>query len=66
MLNKIDLPAADPEKYAQELASLIGGKPDDVLRVSGKTGMGVEELLDHVVRADPGSEGRPGRARPGR
>src|SRR5688500_20299948 len=49
VLNKIDLPAADPEKYAKELASLIGGKPEDVLRVSGKTGMGVEELLDHVV-----------------
>ena len=62
VLNKIDLPAADPEKYAKELASLIGGKPEDVLRVSGKTGIGVEELLDHVVRADPRPEGRPGRA----
>ncbi|NKF32341.1 GTP-binding protein, partial [Pseudomonas sp. BGM005] len=41
VLNKIDLPAADPEKYAKELASLIGGKPEDVLRVSGKTGVGV-------------------------
>jgi GTP-binding protein LepA len=40
VLNKIDLPAADPEKYAAELANLIGGDPDDVLRVSGKTGMG--------------------------
>ncbi|HIE62593.1 MAG TPA: elongation factor 4 [Microbacterium sp.] len=45
VLNKIDLPAADPEKYAAELASLIGGDPADVLRVSGKTGQGVEELL---------------------
>ena len=35
VLNKIDLPAADPDKYAKELASLIGGKPEDVLRVSG-------------------------------
>jgi GTP-binding protein LepA len=41
--------AADPEKYAAELADLIGGEPDDVLRVSGKTGMGVEELLDRIV-----------------
>jgi GTP-binding protein LepA len=49
VLNKIDLPAADPEKYAAELANLIGGKPEDVLRVSGKTGMGVEELLDRIV-----------------
>jgi len=40
VLNKIDLPAADPDRYAKELASLIGGSPDDVLRVSGKTGAG--------------------------
>ena len=46
VLNKIDLPAAEPEKYAKELASLIGGAPEDVLRVSGKTGAGVSELLD--------------------
>ena len=59
VLNKIDLPAADPEKYAKELASLIGGKPEDVLRVSGKTGMGVEELLDHVVRQIPAPKGDP-------
>ncbi|MGZ8742454.1 MAG: GTP-binding protein, partial [Nocardioides sp.] len=38
VLNKIDLPAAQPEKYAEELARLIGGEPDDCLRVSGKTG----------------------------
>ena len=61
VLNKIDLPAADPEKYAKELASLIGGKPEDVLRVSGKTGIGVEELLDAVVQQIPPPEGRPGR-----
>ncbi|BAS09095.1 elongation factor 4 [Arthrobacter sp. Hiyo4] len=53
VLNKIDLPAAQPEKYAAELASLIGGEPDDVLRVSGKTGMGVEVLLDKIVRDLP-------------
>ncbi len=59
VLNKIDLPAADPEKYAKELASLIGGKPEDVLRVSGKTGMGVEELLDQVVAQIPAPKGDP-------
>lgn len=57
VLNKIDLPAADPDRYAAELASLIGCEPEDVLRVSGKTGVGVEKLLDRVVRAIPGPEG---------
>ncbi|MFI7240735.1 translation elongation factor 4 [Streptomyces qinglanensis] len=50
VLNKIDLPAAQPEKFAAELAHLIGCEPTDVLRVSAKTGEGVEELLDQVVR----------------
>ncbi len=59
VLNKIDLPAADPDKYAKELASLIGGKPEDVLRVSGKTGLGVEELLSHVVAQIPAPKGDP-------
>ena len=65
VLNKIDLPAADPDKYAKELASLIGGNPDDVMRVSGKTGIGVEELLDRVVEKIPaprGSKDAPARA----
>jgi len=57
VLNKIDLPAADPEKFALELANLIGGDPDDVLRVSGKTGAGVEELLDRIVRDIPAPQG---------
>ncbi|PJJ72009.1 GTP-binding protein LepA [Diaminobutyricimonas aerilata] len=57
VLNKIDLPAADPDKYARELAQLIGGDPADVLRVSGKTGMGVEELLDRVVERIPSPVG---------
>ncbi|HWT32513.1 MAG TPA: translation elongation factor 4 [Microbacterium sp.] len=58
VLNKIDLPAADPEKYAAELAGLIGGSPDDVLRVSGKTGVGVEALLDRIVAEIPAPKGR--------
>jgi GTP-binding protein LepA len=57
VLNKIDLPAADPDKYAKEIAQLIGGDPEDVLRVSGKTGMGVEELLDRVVERIPAPSG---------
>jgi GTP-binding protein LepA len=59
VLNKIDLPAADPEKYSKELASLIGGDPADVLRVSGKTGAGVEDLLDRVVELIPAPKGDP-------
>nr|WP_026876625.1 translation elongation factor 4 [Jiangella gansuensis] len=65
VLNKIDLPAAQPEKYAAELAHLIGGDPDDVLRVSGKTGEGVLELLERVVAEVPppvGDAGAPARA----
>jgi len=57
VLNKIDLPAADPDKYAKELAQLIGGSPDEVLRVSGKTGVGVEALLDEVVARIPAPVG---------
>jgi GTP-binding protein LepA len=53
VLNKIDLPAAQPEKYAAELAHIIGCSPDDVLKVSAKTGEGVAELLEEVVRLVP-------------
>ena len=59
VLNKIDLPAAQPEKYAEELANLIGGDPEDCLRVSGKTGMGVDALLDKIVRTVPNPVGDP-------
>ena len=57
VLNKIDLPAADPDRYAAEIAHIIGCEPGDVLRVSGKTGAGVEDLLDHVVREVPAPQG---------
>ena len=57
VLNKIDLPAAQPEKYAEEIAGLIGCEPEDVLKVSGKTGEGVEELLDEIVAKLPAPEG---------
>ena len=57
VLNKIDLPAAQPEKFAVELAKLIGCKPEDCLRVSGKTGDGVVELLDQIVKQIPAPKG---------
>ncbi|EYT52686.1 GTP-binding protein LepA [Leucobacter sp. UCD-THU] len=57
VLNKIDLPAADPERVAREIADLIGGDPADILKVSGKTGAGVEELLDRVVERIPAPVG---------
>ncbi|MDX6226370.1 MAG: GTP-binding protein LepA [Frankiales bacterium] len=53
VLNKIDLPAAQPEKYAAELAHIIGCDPSDVLRVSAKTGDGVTELIERIVRDVP-------------
>ena len=53
VLNKIDLPAAQPEKFAEELAKLIGCEPEDCLRVSGKTGVGVSDLLDQIVKQIP-------------
>ncbi|MFD3555468.1 translation elongation factor 4 [Streptomyces goshikiensis] len=53
VLNKIDLPAAQPEKFAEELANLVGCQPEDVLRVSAKTGVGVDALLDRIVATVP-------------
>ena len=64
VLNKIDLPAADPEKYALEIANIIGCEPEDVLRVSGKTGEGVPELLDRVVDLIPAPTSPAGAAAP--
>ncbi|GAA1432028.1 translation elongation factor 4 [Microlunatus lacustris] len=59
VLNKIDLPSAQPEKYAAELAGIIGCDPADVLKVSAKTGEGVEALLDEIVRQIPAPVGDP-------
>ncbi|CAB4930671.1 unannotated protein [freshwater metagenome] len=59
VLNKIDLPFAQPEKYAAELAKIIGCSPDDVMRVSGKTGVGVAELLQATVDLIPPPVGDP-------
>ena len=65
VLNKIDLPAAQPDLYAAEIAHIIGCEPDDVLRVSAKTGEGVADLLDVICRGVPAPTGDadvPGRA----
>jgi GTP-binding protein LepA len=59
VLNKIDLPAAQPDRYAAELASIIGCDPGEVLRVSAKTGEGVEALLHEIVHLVPAPQGDP-------
>jgi len=59
VLNKIDLPGAMPEKHASELANIIGGSPDEVFRVSAKTGEGVPELLNAIVEQVPAPVGDP-------
>ncbi|WP_344157219.1 translation elongation factor 4 [Nocardioides koreensis] len=58
VLNKIDLPSANPEKYAAELAGLIGCDPSEVLRTSAKTGLGVEALLNEIVKQTPAPVGK--------
>ena len=65
VLNKIDLPAAQPERYAEELSAIIGCDPSEVLKVSAKTGEGVEELLNTIVDQVPHPHGRPGCPGPG-
>src|ERR671924_1747871 len=59
VVNKIDLPQADPDAASTEIAELIGGDPADVLRISAKTGQGVEEVLDAVVDRIPPPAGEP-------
>jgi GTP-binding protein LepA len=56
-LNKIDLPAADPDRYAAEIESVLGIPADQILRISAKTGAGVPELLDAVVERIPAPKG---------
>jgi GTP-binding protein LepA len=59
VLNKIDLPAAQPDKYAAELAHILGCDPGDIMRVSAKTGEGVTDLLDRIVKDVPAPIGDP-------
>src|SRR5438093_184429 len=58
-LNKIDLPGAEPERVAEEVSDLIGSEPGDILRISGKTGEGVTEVLEQLVRTVPPPKGDP-------
>jgi len=57
VLNKVDLPSAEPDRVAGEIVDLIGGEPDQVLRISAKTGEGVEEVLAAIVERIPPPEG---------
>ncbi|MDA3020375.1 MAG: translation elongation factor 4 [Actinomycetota bacterium] len=59
VLNKIDLPAADPDRYAQEIENVLGIKASDILRISAKTGVGVPELLDAICEKIPAPVGDP-------
>jgi GTP-binding protein LepA len=59
VLNKIDLPAARPDEVAREIAAIIGGEPDEVLRISAKTGEGVAEVMDAIVDRVPPPRGDP-------
>jgi len=59
ILNKIDLPGAEPDRRAQEIHDLIGAKPEEILRISAKEGTGVPEVLEAVVQRIPPPSGRP-------
>jgi GTP-binding protein LepA len=59
VLNKIDLPAAEPDLHARAVSDLIGEDPDNVLRVSAKTGIGIEDVLEAIVERIPGPTGEP-------
>ena len=59
-LNKIDLPGAEPERVAGEVSELIGEAPQSILRISGKTGQGVVEVLEELIARVPAPVGRPG------
>jgi GTP-binding protein LepA len=58
-LNKIDLPAADPDRYAMEIETVLGIPAEDILRISAKTGQGVDLLLDAVIDRIPAPKGDP-------
>ena len=59
VLNKIDLPAADPDRYAMEVETVLGIAAEDILRISAKTGDGVPELLDAICERIPSPKGDP-------
>ena len=57
VLNKVDLPSAEPERVAAEIADLLGGEPDEILHISAKTGEGVRDVLEAIVRKVPAPAG---------
>jgi GTP-binding protein LepA len=59
VLNKVDLPGADPDGVAAQVADLLGGDPDEALRISAKTGEGVPDVLEAIVQRIPPPEGQP-------
>jgi GTP-binding protein LepA len=59
VINKVDLPSAEPERVAAEITDLVGGAPEDILRVSAKTGDGVAEVLEAIVARIPPPAGEP-------
>jgi GTP-binding protein LepA len=59
VMNKIDLPSAEPERVAHEIAELLGEEPDEILRISAKTGEGVEQVLEAIVHHIPPPQGDP-------
>jgi GTP-binding protein LepA len=59
VLNKVDLPSAEPERVATEIVDLIGGDPADILRISAKTGEGVQDVLEAIVARIPAPDGDP-------
>jgi GTP-binding protein LepA len=59
VLNKVDLPGADPDGVAAQVADLLGGSPDEALRISAKTGEGVTDVLESIVQRIPSPDGQP-------
>ena len=59
VINKVDLPGAEPERVAREIADLLGGDPEEALRISAKTGIGVVEVLEAIVKRIPPPQGEP-------
>ena len=58
-LNKIDLPAADPERVAEEIEDIVGIDAMEAVRCSAKTGVGIEDVLEEIVAKIPAPEGDP-------
>ena len=59
ILNKIDLPGANPEEVTDDIVDLLGCDPEDVIHASGKTGFGIENILEAIIRKIPSPKGNP-------